>query len=54
MKTIRTVLVDDEDLARAGVVIAPKDSALASLLLLDRRFEEVHHDDLARVFVARK
>ena len=44
----------DPDLAKAGVVIAPADSALASLLRLDSRFEEVHSDDVARVFIARR
>jgi hypothetical protein len=44
----------DPDLANAGVVLAPADSALASLLLLDPRFMQVHQDDLARVFVPRK
>ena len=44
----------DPDLARAGVVIAQANSALASLLLHDRRFIQVHQDDVAHVFVARR
>jgi hypothetical protein len=44
---------DDPDLSRAGVVLAPADSALASLLLHDPRFEHVHKDELAWVFIAR-
>jgi hypothetical protein len=45
---------EDPDLSRAGLVIAPADSALAAHLLQDRRFREVHADELARVFVARR
>jgi hypothetical protein len=45
---------DDPDLSRAGVVLAPAASALASLLVHDRRFERVHKDELAWVFVARR
>jgi hypothetical protein len=45
---------DDEDLAKAGVVIAPVESPLVALLLTDRRFERVHQDELACVFVARR
>jgi hypothetical protein len=44
---------EDEDLANAGVVIAPVESPLVSLLLTDPRFERVHRDDLACVFVRR-
>jgi hypothetical protein len=44
---------DDPDLSQAGVVLAPADSALASLLMLDRRFERVHKDELAWVFAVR-
>lgn len=44
---------DDPDLTGARVVLAPADSALASLLLRDPRFREVYHDRLARVFVRR-
>jgi hypothetical protein len=44
---------EDSDLSRAGLVLAPADSALASLLLYDARFERVYKDDLAWVFVAR-
>lgn len=42
---------DDPDLAGAGVVIAPAETALASLLRLDQRFQLIHQDDLALVFV---
>jgi hypothetical protein len=42
---------DDPDLSGAGVVIAPMDTALASLLEFDPRFRLVHEDGLARVFV---
>jgi hypothetical protein len=41
----------DPDLAAAGVVVAPVEAALSSLLRLDRRFELVHEDELACVFV---
>jgi hypothetical protein len=43
--------VEDEELLKAGVIIAPVNSPRASLLLRDSRFEEVHKDDLARIFV---
>jgi hypothetical protein len=43
---------NDPDLKQAGIVIAPADSPLASLLLLDCRFEQVYEDDVARVFVS--
>jgi hypothetical protein len=45
---------DDPDLSRAGVILAPADSALSSLLLYDQRFERIHKDDVAWVFVARR
>ncbi len=47
---------DDPDLTAAGVVLAPRELALSSLLLLDKRFVLVYEDQLARVFlpVARK
>jgi hypothetical protein len=45
---------DDPDLAAAGVVIAPADTPLAALLLLDRRFTLAHEDPVARVFVRRQ
>ncbi len=45
---------DDPDLSRAGVIIAPAESALASLLMLDERFKLVHQDEVAIVFVARR
>ena len=41
----------DPDVSKAGVVIAGKDQALVSLLRLDKRFREVHTDDVAVVFV---
>ncbi len=44
---------DDPDLSAAGVVIAPADAPLASLLATDPRFRLVHEDALARVFVKR-
>lgn len=43
----------DPDLLGAGVVIGPKGSALVSLLAGDTRFELVHEDDVAAVFVPR-
>jgi hypothetical protein len=43
--------VEDEELLKAGVIIAPVNSPRASLLLRDPRFEEVHKDEIARVFV---
>jgi hypothetical protein len=45
---------DDPDLSAAGVVVAPADAALASLLKRDPRFELVHQDELAAVFVVRR
>jgi hypothetical protein len=42
---------DDPDLCAAGVVIAPADTPLASLLATDPRFRLVYEDPLARVFV---
>jgi hypothetical protein len=44
---------DDPDLSAAGVVIANVQTPLASLLLHDARFVQVHKDDLARVFIRR-
>jgi hypothetical protein len=41
----------DADLSTAGVIIAEKDQALVSLLRLDKRFRQVHEDDVAVVFV---
>jgi hypothetical protein len=41
----------DPDLAQAGVIIAPAECALVSLLRLDPRFRCVHEDEWARVFV---
>ena len=47
--------MDDPQLMAAGVVIAPKNSPRASLLLRDTaHFEEVYKDDLARVFVRKQ
>jgi hypothetical protein len=45
---------DDPDLSAAGVVIAPVDSPLASLLARDGRFALDYEDELARVYVARR
>jgi hypothetical protein len=42
---------DDPDLAAAGVVIAPADTPLASLLVSDPRYRLVHEDPLAKVFI---
>jgi hypothetical protein len=42
---------DDPDLCAAGVIIADANSPLASLLLLDPRFRQVHEGPTARVFV---
>jgi hypothetical protein len=44
---------DDPDLSAAGVVIAPADSPLVSLLALDKRFRLAHRDPVACVFVRR-
>jgi hypothetical protein len=43
---------DDPDLDAAGVIIAPAEAPLTTLLLSDPRFERVHTDRLAVVFVA--
>ena len=43
----------DPDLAGAGIVIAPADSALTAHLTADRRFRRVHTDPLAVVFIRR-
>jgi len=45
---------DDPDLAAAGVVIAGVSMPLTSLLERDERFVQVHADDVAKVFVARR
>jgi hypothetical protein len=42
---------DDPDLRAAGVILGPADSALVSLLRRDRRFELLHEDAVACVFV---
>jgi hypothetical protein len=44
---------DDPDLSAAGVVIAPANCPLTSLLLLDPRFVQVHQDPVAVIFVPR-
>jgi hypothetical protein len=44
---------DDPELCEAGVVIAERDTPLASLLACDARFRLVYEDTIARVFVAR-
>jgi hypothetical protein len=43
----------DPELAAARLVIASQETALASLLRLDSRFELTFEDDAAAVFVAR-
>jgi hypothetical protein len=43
----------DPELAGAGVVIAPVNTPLAELLRFNARFEQVHKDAVAVVFVAR-
>jgi hypothetical protein len=45
---------EDPDLVAAGVIIAPADCALVSLLDRDRRFVLVHGDKVARVYVRRR
>jgi hypothetical protein len=42
---------EDPELERAGVVLGPTASPLASLLLRDGRFRRVYRDELASVFV---
>ena len=44
----------DPDLARAGVVIAPRQLTLSELLRRDPRFELTYEDDVAALFVARR
>lgn len=44
---------DDPDLCAAGVVVADVQMPLAQLLLTDARFDCVHEDAVARVFVRR-
>lgn len=44
---------DDPDLAAAGVILADAHSPLASVLVLDDRFELAYEDAVARVFVRR-
>jgi hypothetical protein len=41
---------EDPELSRAGVVLLPRDGALASLLELDERFRLVYRDPVAVVF----
>lgn len=45
---------DDPDLAAAGVVIADAHSPLGNVLALDDRFQLVHEDPVARVFIRRQ
>jgi hypothetical protein len=45
---------DDPDLASAGVVLADAKSPLGCVLVLDERFELVHEDVVARVFVRKR
>ncbi|MGH7226959.1 MAG: hypothetical protein ACRELF_27405, partial [Gemmataceae bacterium] len=45
---------DDPDLALAGIVIADAQSPLAGALPLDGRFELVHEDAVARVFLRKQ
>jgi hypothetical protein len=45
---------EDPDLAAAGVVIAPAESPLAELLRRDERFDRVHKDEVAWVYVRRQ
>jgi hypothetical protein len=45
---------DDPDLAEAAVVIADAQSPLAGVLVLDDRFQLVHKDPVARVFIRRQ
>ena len=44
---------DDPELAAAQVVLIDADSALASLLRLDRRYELIYEDEQAAIFVPR-
>jgi hypothetical protein len=44
---------DDPDLVGANLVIAEKDMVLTNLLRNDSRFELVHEDGIALVFVRR-
>ncbi|MGH7226833.1 MAG: hypothetical protein ACRELF_26765, partial [Gemmataceae bacterium] len=45
---------DDPDLASAGVVLADVQSPLGCVLVLDDRFQLVHEDAVARVFVRKR
>ena len=45
---------DDPDLAEAGVVLADAQSPLATLLVLDDRFQLVYADPVARVFIRKQ
>jgi hypothetical protein len=45
---------DDPDLAEAGVVVAAVQSPLGCVLSLDGRFQLVHEDAVARVFVRKQ
>jgi hypothetical protein len=45
---------DDPDLAEAGLVLADAQSPLAGVLVLDKRFQLVHEDPVARVFIRKQ
>jgi hypothetical protein len=45
---------DDPDLAQAGVVVADAQTPLGCVLPLDERFELVHEDAVARVFIRKR
>jgi hypothetical protein len=45
---------DDPDLEAAGVILADAHSPLVSVLILDERFQLVHEDAVARVFVRKR
>ena len=44
----------DPDLAKAGLIIGPANSALVQLLRMDPRFELAYEDKVAAVFISRK
>jgi hypothetical protein len=44
----------DPDLARANVVLTPRDAAIASLLRTDARFQNVYEDSQAVIFKRRR
>jgi hypothetical protein len=45
---------DDPDLAAAGVIVADVQSPLGCVLILDDRFQLVHEDAVARVFIPKR